>query len=330
MKKKHIFIIIAAVILLFAPLASSEVRLWFMVHLNLYHPHEYKLIDELNDLAIHREKDGYIKRFALVLEAPAKTEIIIIGPINGNTASFDLIIKDIQKKQYLSENYTLIKPNTSMIFMGLVGNSNSNMELLKTVLACMKQNDDRVFYLRGGAENQEAWRKTPLGPELKVLDVESMETIKKLDHFFNTLPLALYLFGQNRAIPPLRISYLLGQFEEFSKIACRPLERPRGIIQSICLLEEFCSYVEGPLTAKIIGEDVGVNWGKMDGLQETDKAVWSLISSTDLSYKERHQYFYDAYAILTIEEPFQESTLTLYNSLREQGFEKAGTFKIST
>ena len=104
----------------------------------------------------------------------------------------------LNEQGIINDKLEIILPNHYFIFDGnVIGRSAYNLETLSLVMTLMKQNPQKVVYLRGPHEATDFWINLGLRQELEVIskDLSFKRTSldSSLSDFFDTLPLSLYL-----------------------------------------------------------------------------------------------------------------------------------------
>ena len=97
------------------------------------------------------------------------------------------------------------------------------------MLILMKNNPQQLFSIRGVHEDKEYWVDNDLGKELSFLYSPFDVQRKSMRDFFNTLPLGIYIFGDDRKEKPLRISYFGPQHDEFNHLICEGIPHEMGL-----------------------------------------------------------------------------------------------------
>ncbi len=238
------------------------------------------------------------ERTALVLQLPPQSRCLLVSNIQGESNSLNRILQQWRHMGMLKD-YTIKDPTTYLIFNGnCIGPASGNQEVLNSIATLMQRNPSQVFYIQGPHESKEWW--------LNKIDMPS--TI--LRAFFNSLPLGLYIFTQEDTLP-LRISYEGSEATTFDKISCRSIQE--GSIKAHCTLGELCSFAQREIAYYLVGEENGIDWSTMQGLQITN-TTWHIISSPTLQYKEKYRFFNDAFALLTIGNTLSECSITSYHT----------------
>lgn len=257
-----------------------------------------------DDLGIEMEPESP----ALVLQLPPGSTCLLVSNIRGEVASFNRILASWKQRSLIDQSFIIFNGN-------IIGNAPGQQELLKSITDLMKERPGHVFYIKGPIEDREGWLNTPLS---------SYRTIIRT--FFNGRPLGIYLLGQDDKIP-LRISYFGADSTAFSSLACQAVHK--GYVQAQCTLDDLCSFSQGPVAGYIVGDETGIDWQTMLGLQYTEPATWHIVSSPTREFKEKYRFFNDAYAVFTMGKTLATSTITYYHTTKDQDtFVQGATYQL--
>lgn len=286
---------------------------------------ERSVINRCYALAQNRQREGFYGRHALVLQAAQASTYVLMGAINGNNASYQLILDELKKKKIVAEDLAIIAPDTSIIINGPLGNE-APIELLGDLCKLMEKNPLRLFVVRGDYEDKEQWVKEKLGKIIEKIDPYTDSWRIKMRTFFNSLPLALYLYPWGTDELPVRISW--DGDEEDTGLACRLVEHKQPI-KAICSVGDSCSIAEPPLGVQIMGSPEGVAWETMNGLQyaRSEPPLWHFLSNPTSGLEQKTWLAYDAYALLTMGKTLESSTIELVSN-RSGAFKSEGRFNL--
>jgi hypothetical protein len=96
------------------------------------------------------ENFGYNDNFILKIPAPANSNFIIFGSLQG---AFHSLIRDLEKLKemgIINNNFEITQPNHFVIFDGdVINRSAYSLETLSIILQLMQKNPNRAFYIRG-------------------------------------------------------------------------------------------------------------------------------------------------------------------------------------
>ena len=280
------------------------------------------------------------------LSVTPDTEFIIWGELSGGFHSLVRSLKFLSQNGYLTKKLTLTKPNCYFVFNGnSISRGPYNLETLLTILLLMRKNPDRVFYLKGKQERFDHWTNFNMKEELQNREFSQVtQTIplkNKLSHFFALLPHALYINTTGDADHFIRISpsgrnegvidesllgYKLSDMPQ-NEVLIISLEKERGRTKSNTIPR---------LVSLIKNEDWSRNHVAKNGLgmlpQEQGVTAWAIFSAPIEAYQKMLKFEHDAFLVLTIQQPINQSTISLYNRRfdSDQSFQKISTFNIKT
>ena len=268
-----------------------------------------KLMRTLEAFTHARREQGYLGKQALVLSLAEGSRVVLVGSVQGNDESLKLIVRGLQQAGLLSKAGELA-PNTYLILNGdMLGATSSNGTVLETIVQLMSRNPERIWYLRGPEENVDTLSShfaSFFGAQV------SSSHLAKIQAFIATLPLGIYLFSQDLKEDPLRLSAYEVDSGLFDRIACSAVAKKEPI-RALCRLNDLCYYNEGALLGTIDGDDEGIDWVSMKGLERSDSS-WHLISSPTVENRQRYGYDISAYAVFDIGKSLATSFLTLYHT----------------
>ncbi len=290
---------------------------------------EHSFFDLLKTVTVSRVQKGYQGRHAVTLRLGSESHLIILSNIQGAFHSLVRILTELHQRNILSSDFK-IKNNHFLILNGnTIGDSPYNIQVLHLMLILMKNNPQQLFSIRGVHEDKEYWVDNDLGKELSFLYSPFDVQRKSMRDFFNTLPLGIYIFGDDRKEKPLRISYFGPQHDEFNHLICEGIPHENGVA-GLCTVGTFCSYPQGPLSGFIVGDDKHIIWDSMKGLEWNKKqSAWYIVSSPARLYRQQHRFFYDAFAQVDIGNTLSLSTISLYNSKKgTRKFRLDGSFNL--
>jgi len=299
----------------------------------------------LLDLAASREQEGYSGRYVMHTTPKADDRFVIWGDIEGAFHSLVRDLMELERRGIIDNDLKIVQPNFSFVFNGnVVNRSPYILETLTIVLQLMKKNPYRVFYIRGTGEDRENWYNFGTKEELEAkafyISEEAIPLDSEIKRFFNTLPLALYLIGEQteKEVKVVRISNfsaatgeideeILGDFFDAS-------DKDRPAIYKIFDRKPTSKKVI--IAAVIKDEDRSWRYTQTTGLVrlgfEGSSVAWSLLSSPTSAYRNLYDFFWDAFAILRVKETLSAWTIALYNQdVRDKlGFIKSANFQLTT
>lgn len=310
----------------------------------LWHIHGF---DELLSKVVkERENDGYIGRFILKMNPLKGSSFIIWGDLQGAFHSLVRSLVELKINNVINDHFEIMKPYVYFVFNGdAVDRSPFSLEVLSVIMRLMDRNPNKVFYIRGNHEDREHWKNFNLKRNLIIrgasVSNEDIPLGTKISKFFNTLPLALYLIGQEdeENINVVRISHFDRSSTELSE------ENFSGFFQragekgvTIFKLSNEMDLSEKKVNVRAIvrGESRSTVYRPTSGLSqlEADKGAtaWTLLSSPTEAYRHLQDFYFDAFAVLDIGKRLNEWMITLYNQdVRELlGFKKVAMYNLVT
>lgn len=261
-----------------------------------------RFMRRLEHLSVARKKEGHLGKQALVLSLPAGSQLVVIGHIHGNDQSLRSIRQDLVRRELLSSEGVLTSGTYMIINGSIFGPTAKNGEVLTALVELMEHNPQGMWLLRGALDRQvptSFWGSDTLYEHRRILE-----------DFFTTLPLAIYLFADDLADRPLRISPYGPDSTMFERIACYPAQKV-GPVKAICRINDLCSYHEGALSGTLDSDAKKITWDTMKGLQHTG-SEWHLISSPSREYMQQYGYDISAYAVITLGHALASTTITWY------------------
>jgi hypothetical protein len=274
---------------------------------------------------------------------------VIWGDIQGAYHSFVRALNEMKSLDVITNDLHIIKPNYYFVFNGnAIDQSAYSLEVLTIIMRLIDNNPGKVFYLRGQHEDQGHWKdfslkrdlvfRVSLSPKERFELSGKIPLSEEMDRFFNTLPLALYLVGQEEGdtIDVVRISYF-GRDHKELEVA------QDGLYFGDATGEPHVSKLYNKkesgrkkinVKAIIKGEYRLTSYHTTLGLSqlEADKGStsWIVFSSPTDTYRHLQDFYYDVFTLLEIGKTFNQWTITLYNQdVREMlGFKKIVTYNV--
>jgi hypothetical protein len=325
-------------------------ELLFKLHLKswpLWHIEGFK--DLLFKTIATRENEGYVGRFVITMKPDPGAVFVIWGDIQGAYHSFVRALNEMKSLDVITNDLHIIKPNYYFVFNGnAIDQSAYSLEVLTIIMRLIDNNPGKVFYLRGQHEDQGHWKdfslkrdlvfRVSLSPKERFELSGKIPLSEEMDRFFNTLPLALYLVGQEEGdtIDVVRISYF-GRDHKELEVA------QDGLYFGDATGEPHVSKLYNKkesgrkkinVKAIIKGEYRLTSYHTTLGLSqlEADKGStsWIVFSSPTDTYRHLQDFYYDVFTLLEIGKTFNQWTITLYNQdVREMlGFKKIVTYNV--
>jgi hypothetical protein len=287
----------------------------------------------LNDVTAERKKALMEGEFVSKFTPNKNAQFVIWGNLFGSYHSLVRSLKQLEGMKVIDNNLVIKKPNCYFVFNGNAVNfSPFSMESLTTILLLMKNNRDRIFYVKGEHESKRYWAEHGLKQELQGKVRRTKDFVhfeQKIDAFFNTLPSALYVRKQNKTG---------SQFVEISS---------EGFIQNVHDQNGFTSFLHAPdygkrhlfkLTSTTISttnSSVPINLyikgdngfsplEKRKGLRrETSLSkapVWRSFCAHNRTYRAMRKFFYDSFVIFSLHDALLKSPIELYSrDVRKKG-----------
>jgi len=303
----------------------------------------------LKTVTKERELSGYIGRFVVKIDPDPGTEFVIFGDLHAGLHSLVRDLTFLELRGVISENL-VIKPNCYFIFNGnVIDQTPYSLETLTVLLQLMQKNPGKVLYIRGSHEDKEQWHNFELKDELMIRAQHIAATgmahgkiplSSSLNAFFNTLPLALYIIADRSVtkINVVRVSHYGVETKELKE------KRFAGFLdiagdnepQTFKINNTFTSKKKVNIKAFITGEKLDIYYKKTPGLRSLGKEkgvdTWAVLSSPIDVHRRLYEFFYDAFAILTIYPQVNDWTIALYNQdVRSKlGFQKSKMFNLFT
>ena len=293
----------------------------------------------LDTVVLQRENNALIGRFAKKITPLPGSRFIIFGSLFGAFHSLERCLQYLKKEKIIDNNFRILdKRDYIIIHSDALGIAPYNLEIFTVILRLMKENPDNAIYIRGKLEDREYWLNYGLRDELEIrtahISQEKPPLRTKINRFFNTLPLALYLTkkenGTNKAV---RISYHDRTYEELDETKFPELfesDRPGEI--KICNIKgkrptgkngvEIKTIIKSTNTFRVFLPKTGI------AKTPPDKGSTSFVtfSSPTKSQRVVNKFFYDAFNIIDITKNFNDWTITLF---RQDVREKLGIQKIA-
>lgn len=296
-----------------------------------------------------RENNGYVGQFVVTMRPDPGTIFLIWGDIQGAYHSLVRALNEMKSLGVISDDLHIVKPNYYFVFNGnAIDQSAYSLEVLTIIMRLMNNNPGKVFYLRGQHEEQGHWKdfslkrdlvlRTRLSPKERFELSGKIPLSGEMDRFFDTLPLALYLIGQegDDTFDVVRISYFGRENKEldetqfgsyFSKVGRKPyvLKLPNKNMDGGKKIN---------VRAIIKGEHRLTSYLTNLGLSqhEADKGStsWVIFSSPTDTYKHLQDFYYDVFTFLEVGKTFDQWTISLYNQdVREMlGFKKIVSYNL--
>jgi branched-chain amino acid transport system substrate-binding protein len=282
---------------------------------------------KLETVTKKREAQGYTGKFVLKVNTQAKKQFIIFGSLYGELKSLTRSLAELVKMGILSDNFKINDPDHYIIFNGnTIDYSPYNTEILSTILSLLEKNPDNVFYTKGTHEEKNSWLNYTFKEELRSKarhsSVSFQSLQKKVNRFFNTLPRAIYLQGENQQQKPefARVSFygksdLLLKENRFGK-ALKEAHKTTSMLIQIERPEK--KQREPEISCILQGNTAEDSPANSNGLlmlnQVEGTHLWTLFSSPSIPYQHLHGFFNSTFLLLSTEGPINNWNLTLFHS----------------
>lgn len=298
------------------------------------------LIEILNQ----RTKMNIHGKIIAKLQLPEKSKLIIFSNIKAGLHSFMRSLQWLIDQKIISKDFAIIKPDH---YIFLNGNSINygpyNIETLLIIFTLLQKNPDSFFYIRGKQEINETWIDGGLKYELNIR-FNAKDRIKKpledeLNKFFETLPIAVYIGIMGDPHKYMYITSLeegtidleeslVGQFISMptdKKITYYNLDTPIAI-SSEKTNPEFIAVIQNEDWRRDFRGGTGIGL-----LGQVEKArAWSTMSTPIIMNQKLLKYYWDAFLIVTLLKPLENSIITLYrrDSRTHDSFKKFNSYNI--
>ncbi|MFC1894892.1 ABC transporter substrate-binding protein, partial [Candidatus Dependentiae bacterium] len=261
-----------------------------------------------------------------------KSFFVIFGDLNGAFKSLYRDIKELKKLGFINEQLKIIKDNTCLIFNGNVLSRSAHIiETFTIILRLMKNNPNKVFFIKGEHEINENWKNHGFKEELKAKAKQFSDELIPLNSlvnkFIETLPLAVYInYGKKHFI---RISNFDRNYEKLNEHYFYNVlsKKSQQILERFNIENQQFSNETFDVEIKTIikGKNRTFSYEKTDGLShlypDQGAIAWSIFSSPTLCNQKLYNFYNDAFTILDVE-PNKDPLITLYkqDAIKKKGF----------
>ncbi len=322
----------------------------FKLHIKswpLWHIEGFK--DLLFKTIASRENDGYVGRSVIAMKPDPGMVFVIWTDLQGAYHSLVRALNEMKSLGVLSDDLRIVKQNYCFVFNGnAIDQSAYSLEVLTIIMRLMENNSGRVFYLRGQHEDRGHWKdfslkrdlvfRVSLSPRERFELSGKIPLSEEMDRFFDTLPLALYLIGQEGqdGLDVVRISYFGRDYKDLDEAASGLYLNNIGKEPYILkiLNKGAASGKKINIKAIVKGEYHLTSYHSTLGLSqlEADKGStsWVVFSSPTDTYRYLQDFYYDVFTLLEIGKTFDQWKISLYNQdVREMlGFKKVATYNL--
>ena len=297
----------------------------------------------LKEVVDHRETQKLTGDTVVHIHCKPNTKIYVWSDLHGALHSLIRCLTSLQKQNIIDDTLKITQADTYFVFNGdSINRSAYNLETLNVLLNLLEKNPDNVFYIRGKHETKSYWQNFGLKRELKIrmahLSEEAIPLASWINRLFNTLPLAIYLSVDKKPSELIRISHV---------------GRKNNIIDEEKMGNLFSTHIDSTITYHQLNNkkdrtspiDIKViikteDWMKEQrasnglGLLDQDKGAtaWAVLSSPTIAHRKYYNFFYDAFAVITVGSSVDTTPITLYrNNLKtEENFALYQTYNIVT
>lgn len=301
-----------------SPTLFQKVLYQLRIKKPFWSPKSFKAL--LNELSQTRIQEGYINNCVQKIVPPPGTKFVIWGNLQGAFHSLVRDLEELKKQGTLDNHLHIIDPAYYFVFAGnVISRSPYSLETLTLVLQLMKMNPGQVIYIRGTHEIDQLWQDFDMHYALRIRlwwQVRRHTPLASdINQFFDTLPNALYLVGQetaddvdvvrisNKYAPPLVRKDMFGDFFSDPDLTIWPLK------------DKVPTTKQVNIKAKIICNFDKTNHYLTQGLRmlfpDEESTVWGVLSAPTSSYRNRFNFTNDAFVFLTTASQLDEWTLTL-------------------
>lgn len=282
---------------------------------------EFAFKDLLQKLTEERELNGYIGRFVQKIVPSENDQFIIFGSLGGAFHSFVRDLENLIQSNHIDKKLLITNAHYYVVINGKVASGSPYiLETLTLIASLMEKNPKNTFFLRGEQEDKEFWQEGGLSRELEIkarhVSNESIPLAKLINRFFNTLPLALYLVGDNPEKDIVRISSWGFEAKELdeSNFSAFFAEKDHGP-NIFKINSQKTSGKKISLAAIIKNEGLDISYHKTNGLQtlgkEREATTWTVLSSPTGANRRLFTFFFDAFTILTTKKSIGTWTVQL-------------------
>lgn len=282
----------------------------------------YKLINQLSQERTLQGLKG--DNVVYAPHAPGK-KLIVWGNIQGAFATFVQSIAWLYKQGIIDQTLTITKNDYVLVFNGnMIGPYFHSMETLTIIAALMKQNPQKVLYIRGPYENEEGWLNIPLKEQLLYQTpytfIHRTEFKTVLKDFFATLPLALYISinGTHNLINITSGTINISEISEFKTLGTLFTKTENNTIDYHALRSPYATTTkvfekvrittaQNPTDARIV-PGLGL-------LEPANGAIqWGILSAPMQNTLTLNTIHNNAFSIITLNNELETSTITLYQT----------------
>lgn len=278
----------------------------------------------LETVVAQRKRRVNLEEHLMSLKIADAAHVIAWGDLKGAFHSWIRSLEDLKERGIIDDTLKIIKPEYYFCILGnVLDGSPYLIETMVLAITLLMKNPDRVFYLKGDFnEGRDSWRYSGLSRELTIRAPRIMENSKLIGDFLDSIPLALYVSGQDATNDVIRFShtgtaderidvehmgnfFLHAQGEKlrrfFHKTTAKTKTENQVVVRAI---------VKGDP-----GKEVVARESKGLDLLEPDRGAtaWLVRSCPTPIQQLFLRFFYDAYVDVAIGKTLEASTIALYN-----------------
>lgn len=244
------------------------------------------------------------------------TRIIIVGELAGAFFSLVRNLEELKKLGEISEELTLVKPNTQLLFLGdAISRSPHGLETVTLLAELLIKNEGRVIYIQGNHEAKGYWHDKGMRDQIRIRvgDAETKSYVATIDAFFAQLPQAAYFVDAprvpNQVGDIVRISHKgMNESETLKESSYSSFITGASSDKfSYKVLEQGTTEITGqaPITlaAIIRAEQKSASFQTMAGLRhlpnEQGIPAWTVFSCPTYVVQKGLKFFHDAFVILS-------------------------------
>ncbi len=294
----------------------------------------------LDTIVLERKKYSALTPYVVNITGKEGSKYIVWGDLFGAAHSLFRTLEYLYEQKILDSHFR-IAPGYTFIFLGnVIDRYAYSLETLFIVLVLMAYNPNQVFYLKGSHERDDLWKdfslNTQINIQLQMSDKQKEAFKKSLSDFFDTLPEALYINQKDQTKEVIRLSNESRSSYDFDESHIGNLfsKEPDTIdylqITKNKVVQETQEVVSilrgGNYTQDKIAATNGLRFIEPD----LGTTAWSLISSQTPVYQQFFNFYFDAFAEITLGKTIEDATIQLlYQDVRNRvGFFKDTLFRI--
>lgn len=277
---------------------------------------------DINALIQQRELSGYVHKHVLQVATKPGDRMIVFGDLQGAFGSLVRSLDELERQGIVDNNLFIKKPGYFIIFnSNVIGRGVNSFQTLLLVATLLRNNPDKVFWIRGKYEEEDLLYKYGVGQYLSSqaeLCDDAEVCLSRIIRLISTLPLAVYVnYGHGKEL--LRFSGYGRGYEPIS-------ERKMGDFFQEPLRDPVAIYTikhtipsSGPVHVRILLQSLdGIDDFKKgnEGLTVVDYSggaiVWTPFSAPLLLHQKINNFFNDAFSVIELGSSLSLTWATLY------------------